>query len=260
MKAFLKLILLVFFAGSSAFAQQKIVLLDHYFNHEKQVDKQSGKSIDFHYLWDETDLNGFSMFADVFKKSAVKTALLDEAPTLQNLKKASIYIIVDPDSKKENPNPNYIEAGHIKAIENWVKAGGTLLLMGNDSANTEINHFNKLMARFGMTFLPGLRNHVDGKNWEQGAILISENNPVFKTAHKIYMKDISAIGTKAPAKPVLRKDGYTVIASAKIGKGKVLAVGDPWLYNEYVSGKILSADYQNIEAADDLVKWLIKKP
>lgn len=260
MKAFPKLILPLFFISFSASAQQKTVMLDHYFNHEKQVDKQSGKTIDFHYLWDETDLNGFSLFADVFKKNGVKTALLNDAPTLQNLKNASIYIIVDPDSKKENPSPNYIEATHIKAVESWVKAGGTLLLMGNDSANTELKHFNNLMARFGMTFLPELRNHVEGKNWEQGAILIPQNNLILTSARKIYMKDISAIGTKPPAKAVLQKDGFTVIATAKIGKGKVIAIGDPWLYNEYVSGKILSADYQNIEAADDLVKWLIKKP
>jgi unsaturated rhamnogalacturonyl hydrolase len=41
------------------------------------------------------------------------------------------------------------------------------------------------------------------------------------------------------------------------GKGKVLAVGDPWLYNEYADGRKLPAEYENYKAAEDLVKWLI---
>ncbi|MBE7179246.1 MAG: hypothetical protein INR69_22785 [Mucilaginibacter polytrichastri] len=258
MKRSLLLLCCFFLAALNVSAQsQKLVLLDHYFNHEKQVDKKTGQSIDFHYLWEETDLNGFSMFGDEFKKRGAKTALLDEAPTLQNLKKASVYIIVDPDTKKENPDLKYIQPEHIKAIESWVKAGGTLLLMGNDTANCEITHFNALMARFGMKFLPELQNHVEGKNWEQGAIMVPAGNPVFTTAKKIYMKDISAIEVKSPAKSLLSKNNFVAIATASVGKGRVMAVGDPWLYNEYVSHMNLGTDFQNQEAAGDLAKWLL---
>jgi unsaturated rhamnogalacturonyl hydrolase len=38
----------------------------------------------------------------------------------------------------------------------------------------------------------------------------------------------------------------------------VFAVGDPWLYNEYVDGRKLPAEYPNYNAATDLVKWLLK--
>ena len=50
-----------------------------------------------------------------------------------------------------------------------------------------------------------------------------------------------------------------MIATAKLGKGTVFAVGDPWLYNEYVDGRKLPAEYENYKAAEDLVKWLIKQ-
>jgi unsaturated rhamnogalacturonyl hydrolase len=37
----------------------------------------------------------------------------------------------------------------------------------------------------------------------------------------------------------------------------VFAVGDPWLYNEYLDGRKLPAEYPNYKAATDLVKWLL---
>jgi hypothetical protein len=54
------------------------------------------------------------------------------------------------------------------------------------------------------------------------------------------------------------KNGATIIAVAKYGKGTVLAVGDPWLYNEYINGR-LPPGYENDKAANDVAKWLIKQ-
>jgi unsaturated rhamnogalacturonyl hydrolase len=34
-------------------------------------------------------------------------------------------------------------------------------------------------------------------------------------------------------------------------------VGDPWLYNEYLDGRKLPAEYPNYKAAEDIVKWLL---
>ena len=49
------------------------------------------------------------------------------------------------------------------------------------------------------------------------------------------------------------------MATAKVGKGTVFAVGDPWLYNEYVDGRRLPDQYENFKAATDLVNWLISQ-
>lgn len=62
---------------------------------------------------------------------------------------------------------------------------------------------------------------------------------------------------KSPAKAVVKKDNEVIIAVAKYGKGSVFAVGDPWLYNEYLDGRKLPAEYPNFKAATDLVKWLL---
>jgi unsaturated rhamnogalacturonyl hydrolase len=71
------------------------------------------------------------------------------------------------------------------------------------------------------------------------------------------LKEISSLEVKAPAAALVKKDGDVVIAVAKYGKGTVFAVGDPWLYNEYVDGRKLPAEYENYKAAEDLVKWLL---
>jgi unsaturated rhamnogalacturonyl hydrolase len=47
------------------------------------------------------------------------------------------------------------------------------------------------------------------------------------------------------------------MAVAKYGKGTVFAVGDPWLYNEYVDGRRLPLEYENFRAANDLARWLL---
>jgi hypothetical protein len=46
------------------------------------------------------------------------------------------------------------------------------------------------------------------------------------------------------------------MAVAKYGKGTVFAVGDPWLYNEYVDGTRIPKEYENYNGAVELVNWL----
>ncbi|MEY3619988.1 MAG: hypothetical protein RLZZ391_354, partial [Bacteroidota bacterium] len=41
--------------------------------------------------------------------------------------------------------------------------------------------------------------------------------------------------------------------------GKVIAIGDPWLYNEYVDGRKLPISFQNFEAMQQVVNWTLSK-
>ena len=91
----------------------KTVLLDGYFNHERKYDVASNDTIQFHYVWDEDDNNGYSILGRVFNKYGVATKFSAIKPTADVLKKANMYIIVDPDTTKENPNPNYIQQDDI---------------------------------------------------------------------------------------------------------------------------------------------------
>ncbi|HEV7397489.1 MAG TPA: glycoside hydrolase family 88 protein, partial [Pyrinomonadaceae bacterium] len=115
----------------------KTVLLDSYFNNETKKDF-AGRVMPFHYKWDELPNSGYSLWARVWQGFGAKTSMLSEAPTRTNLRKASVYIIVDPDTKEETPEPHFIESQHIKAITEWVKAGGVLVLLGNDVGNAEL--------------------------------------------------------------------------------------------------------------------------
>jgi unsaturated rhamnogalacturonyl hydrolase len=240
-------------------AKGKTVLLDSYFNNEHLVNKLTGKITSFHYKWEEMDNNGFSTFGHIFNNYGFNMQTLYSAPTADNLKKASVYVIVDPDIPKENPDTKYIETPHIKAIADWVKEGGVLLIFNNDTGNAEFTHLNNLMAKFGIKYNLDSRNHVTTPHFETGAIEVPADNSIFKTAKKIYIKEISTFKLAAPAVSALTDKGDVVITTAKYGKGTVFAVGDPWFYNEYTDGRKLPADYDNYKAAEDLVKWVTKQ-
>src|SRR4030095_5854917 len=165
----------------------KTVLLDRYFNSEKKKDI-GGKDAYWHYVWEERSNGGFSTLGNIFERFGAKLSSLDVAPIASNLKNASAYIIVDPDHKKDNPNPNYVSEKDIKAINDWVKAGGTLVLMANDSANCELTNFNKLAATYGVRFTDKSINMVKNDVYEQGSVLPGNNNPIFKTTKKMYLK------------------------------------------------------------------------
>ena len=238
--------------------KNKTVLLDRYFNSEKR--KDAGGAMDYwHYIWEERSHPGFYTFGKIFERHGASLSSLDVAPTASNLNKTSVYIIVDPDHTRDNPNPNYVSAKDVKAISDWVKAGGVLLMMANDSNNCDLSHFNLLGAAFGVKFTDKSLNMVKNDQFEQGVVFPGVNNPVFKTTRKMYLKEVSALDIKTPAVANAVKDNDVIIATAKFGKGAVLAVGDPWLYNEYLDGRKLPLEYENYKAAEDLVKWLLQQ-
>jgi hypothetical protein len=257
MKRKLAVIVLFVYSMVTCKAMAQTVALDYYFNHEVHTTK-AGQAGRFHYLWEDTANSGFSVWGDIFKSQGASLTSIDTAPTAENLKNVSVYIIVDPDSQKENKQPSYIQKTDADNIAQWVKAGGVLVLMANDSANVELNHFNLLAGYFGLHFNNDMQNHViDDAHFEDGAVMIS-NNPVFKTAKKAFMKDACSIGLTGAAKPLLTAmaAGAAIAAITKYGRGTVIAVGDPWLYNEYVNGR-LPAGFDNDKAAADLAQYVL---
>lgn len=203
------------------------------------------------------DNGGYSMFANVFHKYGVKTKSLLRAPSAENLKNASIYIIADPDSEKESDHPNYIQNADVDVIYNWVKGGGVLLLFSNDSGNVEFEHYNKLAEKFGFQFNYDSKNRVTGETFEMGTIKVPAGNKILKTAKQIYIKEYASLSVKAPAITELQDSANKVIAVAKVGNGTVFAVGDPWFYNEYDDGRKIPMYLENYKASEDVVKWAI---
>lgn len=247
---------------TEAIAQGKVVAVDGWFNSQKQKDPK-GNAYLFHYKWEEDGNPGFSFFGRAFQRYGAKLSTIAEEPTLDNLKGAAVYVIVSPDTPEKNPAPHYVEKQDVEAITTWVNNGGVLVLMMNDSANTEFVHLNTLSERFGIHFNPTDVNPVDGTKWQQGSVLIPESTGVFAYAHHAYMKDICTISTLPPSQPVLRdlirNNGDVFMAVSHYGKGTVYAVVDPWLYNEYTDGRKLPAEFDQFAAAKDLAGWLLSQ-
>lgn len=246
-------------ANTPKVGKNKTVILDSYFNNEVKKD-QSGNDLSWHYKWEERANGGFSFWAEQFENSGFKTKTLYQAPTLANLKNAAVYIIVDPDFEKENPNPNFISAKDVQQIAAWVKAGGVLVLMGNDAANVELENFNKLAQVFGVHFNGDSKGTVPiATNFETAKVVVPGGNSIF-TPKDLFIKEYSSLKLSGNAKSVLKdKDGDNVMSVTKFGKGTVFVIGDPWLYNEYVDGRKIPANYQNYQAAQELINWLAKQ-
>ena len=236
----------------------KQVILDAWFNNEWRKDLY-GFNARRHYTWDDTEHGGISLLGNIWESYGARLATLETAPEAANLKGSAVYIIVDPDGPKDNKAANYVNETDASNIAAWVKAGGVLLLMGNDSANCDLQHFNKLANKFGISFSAKSINMVKGSEFETGAVFNNAPNPVFKQTKKMYLKELSVLEVKPPAKALLSKQGDIIFATAKYGKGTVFAVGDPWIYNEYTDGRKIPAEYENFLAANELVQWLLKQ-
>jgi unsaturated rhamnogalacturonyl hydrolase len=234
------------------------VRLDSFFNNEKKKDA-NGQLAGWHYKWEEMTNSGFFFWGNVFRNLDAWTQSLDEAPSAVTLKGADIYIIVDPDTKTETEQPNFVEPQHIKAITDWVRAGGVLVLMGNDAGNAEFDHFNQLAKQFGIQFSQDSKNRVQGTDFAMGSVMVDARNPIFKTAKQLYLKEISTLALTPPARPVMQHKGDEIMAVSRLGKGTVFAIGDPWLYNEYVDGRKLPPEFENFKAAKDLSWWLLQQ-
>ena len=245
-------------AAENTLGQNKTVGLDYYFNHELRKNTITGQQEQFHYTWEDRQHSGFWLWGNQMRELGAKTVAVPTAPTAASLKGLNVYIIVDPDTKKETAKPNYIQPADSKAVTDWVKAGGTLVLLANDTANCETRRFNELAKSFGVQFTNQSVNMVQGSQFEQGRVDLASGKNVFKTAGSAYVKELAVLGLQAPAQPLVTNNGKVIMATAKLGKGKVFVLGDPWLYNEYNDGRKVPASFENFRAGKDLATWLLQ--
>ena len=235
----------------------KVVGLDYFFNNEWRVRKDSVLER-WHYTWEDTTNSGFSILGRSIDYLGANLDTLQGSPTDSVLRRLSVYIIVDPDTPLETKNPHYMSEDAIKAIVPWVEQGGVLVLLENDKGNAEFEHFNKLAEHFGIHFNEDSYHKVAGNAYETGKCDHLPEHPIFKGVKQIFMKEICSIKIEKPAEPILIENGLVLMASARIGKGLVFAVGDPWLYNEYIDTRRLSADYENAKAGKNFFQWLLE--
>ena len=121
------------------------------------------------------------------------------------------------------------------------------MLLGNDKGHAEFTHFNRLASHFGIQFLEETFPKVSGK-----AILeASGADAIFEGGLKAYLVEVAPLKLTLPAQSMMRVDGTDVMALAHFGSGMVFALGDPWLYDEYIERG------DNVKIATNLFSMLL---
>ncbi len=119
-------------AANAKLGRGQTVLMDGWFNSQKRTDA-FGKQVLFHYKWNTQDEPGYSLVGHIFRNFGVETRELDAEPTFENLEGAQVYMIVSPDNTAKNPHPNYANGKDAEQIAQWVRSGGVLAIMENDT-------------------------------------------------------------------------------------------------------------------------------
>lgn len=245
-------------AANAKIGRGDSVMVDGWFNSQQRTDA-FGRSVYFHYKWDTEDMPGYSLLGHIFRNYGAQTKSHYQKPTFENLRGAQVFLIASPDNAAKNPHPHFADAEDATQIAEWVKAGGVLMIMENDTSFADLDHFNLISEKFGIHFNSVLRKHVIGTEWEMGKIVVDGNGPIFRHPHTLFVKDVCTISVSGPAKPVLRDGDDILMAVAKYGKGTVFAFVDPWLYNEYTDGRKLPPTYDNYAAGEELVRWILEQ-
>ncbi len=232
------------------------VLLDCYYNNEWKPDS-SGKPTRYHYVWDDTANSGFSQLATIVTGLGAPPETLAGPPTSSALRRAAVYIIVDPDTPRETQALHVLDAQAADEIVAWVRDGGVLLLLGNDSGNADLQSLNVLAGRFGIRFNEDSRNKVSGRAYETGTFADLPVHPVFEGVRRIFLKEVCTLILSHPAAAFLTDGQDVIMAASPFGRGTVVAVGDPWLYNEYMDTRRLPEGYDNALAGANLFRWLL---
>jgi unsaturated rhamnogalacturonyl hydrolase len=219
---------------------QTVVALDGYHNNEKPLPE--------HYQWEGTSDGSFSKLANGFREHQVELRTIRTRIDAASLQDVNLLIIVDPDTPEETPDPKYIDDSEVDVIAKWVNEGGRLVLLGNDKGHAEFTHFNKLASRFGIQFREETYPKMTGK-----AILVATGrHSIFEGGLQAYLVEVAPLKLTAPAEAVLTDKGTDIMALAHVGRGMVFALGDPWLYDEYIERN------DNVRIATNLFRMLLE--
>ena len=233
-----RLLLLLLTGGFTLSAQ--VVALDGFHNDETKMPD--------HYRWEGTGQGGYSELGKVVQGLGGELRTVHERLTPAVLSGIKVFIIPDPDTPAESDNPKYLEASEIVALEQWVRNGGRLVLLGNDKGNAEFEHFNQLAGKFGIEFLEETYPKVKGK----GILVARGTGTIFQDGLTVYLVEIAPLKITGGVQVLLEDHGTPVMALAHSGSGLVFALGDPWVYNEYINRN------DNRRVAENLFRLLLR--
>jgi len=246
-------------------ARGKTVLIDAWFNSQKRTSADGHEEL-WHYKFSDEANSGYSVWGRMFQQYGLRTEALDHAPTAADLKDAAVYIIVSPDIPALNPKPHYMDADSAAAVEAWVKAGGVLVMMENDSEHADQTHLDILSDKFGIHYNPVTRNRELNDSYANTMVKIPAGaGGIFHQAHIAVMKETCTITVSKPARAVLTDkgdatdEGDVLMAVSQVGKGMVYANVDPWIYNEYTDGRKNPLNEDNFAGGQELTRWIVSE-
>jgi hypothetical protein len=217
-----------------SFAQKPLVALDCFHNNETSP----------HYTWQLTSVGGYSQFAQLILGLGADTTSIKTAMDSMVLAPVKVLIIADPDDSSEAANPNFMTIAEADALDKWVQRGGSLMLLGNNKGNCDFVHFNLCAAKFGITF----NQDTQSGSADLGPLPLT---PLFTGCDTLHIVGICTQTLVAPAQALFTVGGNAIISTALKGTGKVFAMGDPWVYNEYINSK------DNKPCVTNVMKWLL---
>lgn len=198
--------------------------------------------------------------------------VVDDQPLKpERLKSVRVVLIANPSDQavENNPAPRHLLKEDQDVLENYVKQGGGLMIMGNQEAhNLETNHANELLGRFGMKWqdkytdakeLPIAADApvIGGQRWAY----YSGNQIVLDEKH--LAKPRALVPNDLSKKPVVgpRDEPGVLMASAELGRGRVVNVTDSgWITDSVLKGEgvngVVIKDHDNFPIFLRLCRWL----
>jgi unsaturated rhamnogalacturonyl hydrolase len=110
----------------------------------------------------------------------------------------SVYIIVDPDSRR---SPSQPQPTHSEVVTNWVRGGGDARCSGQRRPICRIKNTNQL-AKTGVQFTDQSVNLVQGSQFEQSKVDLTTGKRCFKRDPRPMWKELAVL-VRAPAQPLV---------------------------------------------------------
>jgi hypothetical protein len=185
-----------------------------------------------HYRWESSDLGGYSELAGIIHDLGAEVRTISEPLNEGNLKGVTVLLIVAPDTRATTTTPNFISEPESLAVDGWVRNGGHLLLFGNNKGHSEFQQLNRLAAKFGVEFIESTFRDVNGRD-DFHPLSVS---PQLGVGLYGFISGAAPLRISNPEAEVLMRDvDSAIMVQVLHGKGTVIALGDPWLYNEHIT-------------------------
>lgn len=203
-----------------------------------------------------TTLDVDSLFSQVLRIGFHPVIHKEGKLSSQRLQDSLIFVTIAPETPYRDKE--------IEAIERFVQEGGGLIIAGGYPAKGEA--LESLLTRFGFTIeeVPFL---FDGKmlDWLKDPEIpeeirsdkiLGEIKPHFLTEGMSEIR-FAAPSTVEGGLPLVLVKGNPIVAFKKYGKGKILVVGDPFFFSNYLNqlgSKVFSED--NLRFTWNILEWM----